>query len=271
MSAIFSGHYPIERRVGEIERLRVQAAAMAPDTVTMLERIGVGPGWTCLDVGCGPGGITDLLSGRVGPAGRVVGLDMDEEFLAHARRHSHARGNIEFRRGDAYDSGLPAGTFDLVHMRFVASTAGDPERLIREAMRLTRTNGTVALQEPDASTLACTPPHPAWDRLKAALIGAFAGVGADLELARGLDALAGQAGLADVQHRRFMLTIRSSDPIVDYLPSTVESLRGTVLRLGLMTEADLEDALAACRRHLREPSTVFNMYTVAQVWGRKAA
>ena len=261
----FSGRYPIENRAGEIERLRVQAEAMAPDTCTMLDRIGVAPDWACLDIGCGPGGITGLLSERVGPAGHVVGLDMDEAFLTHARAAAPA--NVEFLRGDAYGCGLPAGVFDLVHMRFVASTAGDPDRLIREAMRLAR--GVVALQEPDASTLVCHPPHPAWDRLKAALTGAFKGVGADLELARRLYALARQAGLADVQYRPFLIGVRSTDPMVDYLPSTVESLRGTVLRLGLLTEAELDSALAACRIHLRDPGTVFTMYTVAQVWGRK--
>jgi hypothetical protein len=64
----YAGNYPIERSAGEIERLHVQAAAMAPDTLTMLERIGVKPGWACLDVGCGPGGITGLMSACVGPA-----------------------------------------------------------------------------------------------------------------------------------------------------------------------------------------------------------
>ena len=269
MSTTFSGHYPIERRKGEIERLRIQGDAMAPDCRVMLDRIGVSPGWNCLDIGCGPGGITDLLSERVGPSGHVVGLDMDEQFLVHARGNAPA--NVEFCRGDAYGSDLPAGTFDLVHMRFVASTAGDPERLIREAMRLVRPGGVVALQEPDASTLNCQPPHPAWDKLKTALLGAFAGVGADLTLARRLYALARQAGLADVQYRPFLIGVRSTDEIVDYLPSTVESLRGTVLRLGLLSQMELESALTACRNHLRDPGTVFTMYTVAQVWGRKRA
>ena len=85
MSGEFSGHYPIERRAGEIERLHTQSAAMAPDTRTMLDLIGVKEGWSCLDIGCGPGGITGLLSERVGRSGRVVGLDRDAEFLAHAR------------------------------------------------------------------------------------------------------------------------------------------------------------------------------------------
>jgi SAM-dependent methyltransferase len=268
MSHAFAGRYPIEHRAGEVERLRIQAEGMAPDTRTMLDRIGVKPGWRCLDIGCGPGGITGLLSERVGSGGRVVGLDMDEQFLAHACVDAPA--NVEFRRGDAYGCDLPAASFDLVHMRFVASTAGNPERLLREAVRLTRTGGVVALQEPDGSTLNCHPPHPSWDRLKDALLGAFAGVGADLTLARRLYALSRQAGLADVQYRPFLIGVRASDPMVDYLPSTVESLRGTVLRLGLLTDAELSTALGQCREHLRDPGTVFTMYTVAQVWGRRA-
>ena len=159
LSGSYSGHYPIERRPGELERLYLQGAAMAPDTEVMLNRIGVIEGWSCLDLGCGPRGITDLLSARVGASGRVTGLDMDGQFLEVAR--AGAPKNVEFRQGDAYGSDLPAGSFDLVHMRFVASTAGDPERLLREAIRLVRPGGIVALQEPDGSSLNCYPPHPA--------------------------------------------------------------------------------------------------------------
>ncbi len=263
----FSGHYPIERRAGEVERLRLQAEAMAPDAAAMLDRIGVSAGWRCLEIGCGPGGITSLMSERVGSSGRVVGLDMDAEFLELAR--SKAAPNTEFRQGDAYNSGLAPDSFDLVHMRFVASTAGQPERLIAEAKRLARPGGTVALQEPDGTTLKCYPPHPAWDTLQRVLMDTFAGVGADLALAHKLYAMLRASGLEDVQYRPFIVGVRSTDPMVDYLPSTVESLRGTVARLALIADAELDQALADCRAHLARPDTVFTMYTVAQVWGRK--
>jgi ubiquinone/menaquinone biosynthesis C-methylase UbiE len=69
---------------------------------------------------CGPGGITDLLGAREGTQGRVVGLDMSDRFLERAR--ANAPDNVEFRLGDAFGSDLPAETFDLVHMRFVAFT-----------------------------------------------------------------------------------------------------------------------------------------------------
>ncbi len=261
------GSYPIETRAGEVERLRIQGEAMGPECVAMLGLIGVGEGWRCLDVGCGPGGITGLLSELVGVIGRVLGLDMNAGFLDVAR--VGAAGNVEFRLGDAYQTGLGADQFDLVHMRFVASTAGGPERLIREAMRVVRPGGIVALQEPDGASLHCYPPHADWDRLKGALLGAFAGVGADLELARRLYSVALEAGLEDVQYRTFVLGVRSMDAMVDYLPSTVESLRETVVRLGLISEQDLPGVLARCRAHLRRQGTSFTMYTVAQVWGRK--
>jgi SAM-dependent methyltransferase len=269
VSTSYSGHYPLERRAGEIERLHLQGAAMAPDTEVMLDRIGVKAGWSCLDIGCGPRGITDLLSKRVGAGGRVTGLDRDAQFLEVAR--AGAPKNVEFRQGDVYGTDLPAGSFDLVHMRFIASTAGDPERLLQEAIRLARPGGIVALQEPDGSTLNCYPPHPAWDRLKAALLGAFSGVGADLQLARRLYSLVRQSGLEDVQYRPFLISVRSVDPMVDYLPSTVESLRGTIIKLGFLGEREFPDVLAACRDHLRKPDTSFTLYTVAQVWGRKVA
>ena len=267
MSTTFAGNYPIEHRKGEIERLDAQARSFAPGACTMLELIGVRPGWVCLDLGCGPCGITDLMSERVGPTGRVVGLDKDEGFLAHAA--ARAPGNVEFRRGDAYDSGLPAATFDLVHMRFVASTAGNPEGLLREAMRLVRPGGVVALQEPDVDTFNCYPPHPAWDRLMTAVLEAFARVGSDIYLARRLYRMARDAGLADVHYRPVLIGIRSVDPMADHLPSTAESLRSAILHAGLLSEAELPILLEQCRRHLRDPGTVVRSFMVAQVWGKK--
>ena|SRR5436190_831058 len=267
MSETYSGNYPIERRAGEIERLHIQSAAFARDTEVLLDRIGVRAGWSCLDLGCGPGGITAALAKRVGASGRVIGLDKDAQFLEHARFRAPA--NVEFRQADAYASGLPPESFDLVHMRFLASTAGDPERLLKEAIALCRPGGMAALQEPDVSTLTCYPPHPAWTILKDVLMQAFAGVGGDVHLAQRLYQLAQRAGLLDVHFRPVLIGVRSTDPMVDYLPATVESLRGTIARLGLIADDRLDSALAETRRHLQNPDTVFTLYSVAQVWGRK--
>jgi ubiquinone/menaquinone biosynthesis C-methylase UbiE len=268
-----SGSYPIARRAGEIERLRIQAAAMEFDAGVMLDRIGVGRGWHCLDLGCGPGGITHLLSARVGPTGRVVGLDADAAMLDAARAWAASGGlaGVEFVEADAYRTGLPRDAFDLVHVRYLAGTAGQPGDLLREAVGLARPGGIVAFEEPDTDTLDCHPSHPAWDRLKALLQDGFASVGADTRLGQRLYRLFRQAGLEAVRYRPFLVGITSGEPMTDYLPATVESIRATVVERGLIAETDLDAALAACRRHLADPDTVFRTFLTAQVWGRKPA
>ena len=268
-----SGSYPIARRAGEIERLRIQAAAMEFDAGVLLDRIGVAPGWQCLDLGCGPGGILALLGARVGATGRVVGLDADPVLLeaAQASLEGLRPGTVTLVEGDAYRSGLAPDAFDLVHVRYLAGTAGQPGALLREAIRLARPGGVVAFEEPDTDTLECYPAHPAWTRLKAALQDAFAGVGADTRLAKRLYRVFRAAGLEEVRYRPFLVGVTSGEPMTDYLPATIESIRSTLVARGIIAEPELDAALAACRRHLADPDTVFTTFLTAQVWGRKSA
>lgn len=251
----------------------MQSAAIAWDAAVMLDRIGVGRGWRCVDIGCGAGGILDLLAERVAPTGLALGLDADPVLLDVARRWcaEHAVTRTAFVRGDAYRPPLRPNAFDFVHVRFLAGTAGLPEQLLEATLGLVRPGGVLAFQEPDTSTLECYPAHPAWRRLKTALQDAFTDVGADTTLARRLYALFRQARLEDVRYRPFIVGVTSTDPMVDFLPATVESLRGTLLTKGLIDEAELDDALAACRAHLARPDTVFTTYLTAQVWGWKPA
>ena len=241
------------------------------DAGVLLDRIGVGPGWRCLDLGCGPGGILHLLSARVGAGGHVVGLDADPVLLEAARTlmATLRLSNVELVEGDAYRSGLPPAGFDLVHVRYLAGTAGQPSALLREAIRLARPGGVVAFEEPDTDTLGCQPPHPAWDRLKAALQDGFAAVGADTRLAKRLYRLFREAGLEDVRYRPFLVGVTSGEPMADYLPATIESIRRTLIDRGIIPEADLDAALVACRRHLADPDTVSTSFLTAQVWGGK--
>jgi SAM-dependent methyltransferase len=264
--------YPIERRPGEIERLRAQAAAIAFDAGLMLDRIGVGPGWRCLDLGCGPGGILELLGARVGPTGQAVGLDADPVMLAAARDWTRAHGltGAGLVASDAHQPGVRREAFDLVHVRFLASTAGRGEELLGAAMALVRPGGVLAFQEPDIETLNCYPAHPAWERLKGLLQAAFERAGGDTRIGQRLYRLLRRAGLEEVRYRPFLVGVVPGEPMTDYLPATVESIRATVLGAALIGEAELDEVLAACRSHLADPDTVFTTYLVVQAWGRKA-
>ena len=68
---------------------------------------------------------------------------------------------IETARADAASTGLPSGSFDLVHERMLLLNVTGPQDVVAEMTRLTRPGGVVVLQEPDSAAWAADPPLPA--------------------------------------------------------------------------------------------------------------
>ena len=125
-------------------RLTALEEGYDPGTVSRLESLGVGHGWTCLEVGAGAGSITRWLSDRVGKKGRVVAADLDTSFLDV----SDAR-NVEVRQLDLRSDGMPGGTFDLVHTRFVLGHIPERVDVIDSLIGALRPGGWLLLEEMD--------------------------------------------------------------------------------------------------------------------------
>ena len=99
--------YALGSSSGESARLQRQAEELAPDSAVLLDSLGLRPGDSAIDLGCGPRGVIDLLAERVAPGGRVVGLDADPAHVAMASDFVASRGlsNVEVVCGDARDNG----------------------------------------------------------------------------------------------------------------------------------------------------------------------
>ncbi len=93
-----------------------------------LERAGIEPGQRVLDVGCGCGQTSLELAGRVGPAGRVTGIDLSADMLAVAARRAGeaSLANLRFEVADAQTEALEAGSFERVFSRFGVMFFADP-------------------------------------------------------------------------------------------------------------------------------------------------
>lgn len=122
--------YVLGRNSAESARLQRQPEELRPESVALLSRLALGPGHSAIDLGCGPSGILDLLSAAVSPGGRVVGVDADPAHVALARQYAstHGLANVEVMTGDARHTGLPSGTFDLVHARTLLVNIPAPPR-----------------------------------------------------------------------------------------------------------------------------------------------
>ena len=88
------------------------------------------PGMTVLDLGCGAGFDAFLAWRQVGPAGRVVGVDMTDEMLALTRQNALQLGatNVEFRKGNIERLPVEDGSVDLVVSNCVINLSPDKAR-----------------------------------------------------------------------------------------------------------------------------------------------
>jgi ubiquinone/menaquinone biosynthesis C-methylase UbiE len=112
-----------------------------------VSRLRLAPGGTVLDLCCGAGASAIPAAYAVGPAGRVLGIDIAAPQLDLARARATAEGlaNIEFRYGDATRTGLPDGGFDAVVCVFGVFFAPDMTAFVREMWRLVRPGGVLAV------------------------------------------------------------------------------------------------------------------------------
>ena len=111
------GHSP-----EEYDRLRTQARVWEDATGRLLDRVGLGPGASCLDAGCGPGETMRLMAERAGPTGRVLGIDTDSSLgaMALASLHDEGHRQCSFRAQDLTGGEpIPGAPFDLVYARLL--------------------------------------------------------------------------------------------------------------------------------------------------------
>src|SRR5262249_60203793 len=100
------------------------------------------------------------LGRRVGPAGRVVGMDLDTALLEVARTEAGARGldHVSFRVGAVED--LAESGFDLACARMLLMHLRDPDSVVRSMVAAGRTRGMVVVGEVKFSGAFTQPPRP---------------------------------------------------------------------------------------------------------------
>ncbi len=176
----------------ELQRLPADAVQNSFGCGNPLAFAGVKPGQVVLDIGSGAGIDCLIAAERVGPAGRVIGLDMTPEMIERARQNVKEAGtaNVEFRLGEAEKMPVEDGSVDWVISNCVINLSPDKPAVFREIARILRPGGRISISDVVAEELpeAVRQSRDAWT-------GCLAGAISESEYANGLQA----AGLRGVR------------------------------------------------------------------------
>jgi O-methyltransferase/aklanonic acid methyltransferase len=140
---VTAGDSPVARGFSDLAADYVDTTPQARRLVALA---GLGPGENVLDAGCGPGTVAVLAADRVGPEGRVLGVDLAEAMLARARAAAAGRDNVDIRAMDVTALDLPDGSVDAVVANSVVQFSGPAS--LPEWRRVTRSGGRVACSLP---------------------------------------------------------------------------------------------------------------------------
>ncbi len=176
----------------ELGRLPADAVQNSFGCGNPLAFAGVEHGQVVLDIGSGAG-IDCLIAGeKVGPSGRVIGLDMTTEMIERARKNARDAGltNVEFRLGDAEKMPVEDSSVDWVISNCVINLSPDKPAVFREIGRVLKPGGRISISDIVAEDLpaAIRGSRDAWT-------GCLAGAISEAEYVRGLEA----AGLREVR------------------------------------------------------------------------
>jgi ubiquinone/menaquinone biosynthesis C-methylase UbiE len=155
-----SDPYALATGPAAVRRLHLLHKIYAPAGKRVLLEAGLREGMRVADFGCGVGVISRMFAEIVGPAGEVVGIDVNKAQLEEAANWCDETGlrNSSFVAASAENTGLPPNSFDLVYCRFLLLHLQDPTSCLREMRRVLKPGGVLVIEDGDLRSAGSIPP-----------------------------------------------------------------------------------------------------------------
>jgi len=262
--------YPLATGEAGAARLRLLHRVLGPSTMVVLHRAGLREGMQVADIGSGVGLVTAHLAWEVGENGSVVGVDISPEQIAVAAQTLAAEGlsNVRFVAADAYDTGLPRASFDLVYCRLLLCHLQRPREALREMVALLKPGGALLCEDTEAGTIQTLPPSEVYAAEPARIERVAGARGVDANIGPKLPGYLRELGLEriDVTLGQFAFLRGEAKRIWEY---TLTEASPSLIEQGLMQREEIDAKLAAMREVNADERVLLVLPRWWQVWGYK--
>lgn len=250
-------------------RLQVLARARQAETVELAHRAGLHPGMRCLDLGCGGGEVTFELASLAGPAGAVIGIDMDEVKLALARETAAERAiaNVEFRAANVNHWDEP-GAYDFVYCRFLLQHLSAPAPLLARMWEAVRPGGAIAVEDTDFDGFFCDPHNDGFDFHKRMYPQVLEHHGGDARIGRKLYRYFLQAGIPD-PGLHLVQSVDATGEAKTLALLTLQATAAAIVSAALASAEEVAAAIEDLAAFTAAPDTIVSGPRILQVWARR--
>jgi SAM-dependent methyltransferase len=268
-----SEEYLLGTNEAELERLRFQHGVWGGVTKALFDRLKVGQGWKCLDVGAGPGFVAEDLRERVGQQGEVMLLEPSEFFLHRFEEARTTRGwdNVPCVQGTAEKSRLPEKHFDLIFARWVIAFVPDPGKFLKNLVRSLKPGGIIALQDYWYEGLSLYPRGGAFERVPDVVRAYYRSGGGDAYAAGTASALFRKLGLRLVDFKANQLCGGPESPVAEWMHRFFVPHLPLMARKGLVSTLECDAMLADWHIHRANPDALFFTPMVVDLAGKLVA
>lgn len=232
-------------------------------TAQHLARVGVSPGWRCLELGAGSGSIASWLAAQVGPSGRVLATDIDI-----SRCRPSAVDQLEVRRHDLVTDELPSGPWDLIHERLVLQHVPARLEVLDRMVAALASGGWLLLEDFDTAEVRTTDRDGPHQELIARVALAF---NALLAARGGVSSFAANArralmrrGLVDIGSSGHVSIATGGTGFARAIAANTRQVRDQLEASGL-SPAELDHFLEVCD----DPDTLIGSPVLISTWGRR--
>lgn len=254
-------HADAAEAASEAERLDVLADTFDGGSRRLLTRLGVAPGWVCLEVGTGQGSIARWLADVVGADGHVTATDVDLGFVGEVPA------NVTLLEHDISRDPLPSDHFDVAHTRGVLQHVPARDEALANMATAVKPGGWVVVE--DIDWLVCDEqplPEPFASLHRAMRAFAVEHLAYDAHYGRRVLAAMHALGLADVDAHGTVRAMHGGTPDAEWYVMAIERSIPVVVEAELIDEATASAAV----RQARQPD--FRVLSPLRIstWGRRS-
>ncbi len=266
--------YVLGTHDAEIARLHLQHRVWRETVLACWSSLKLQAGARALDVGAGPGFATLDLAEIVGPTGNVVAVERSDRFVAHGRAQAEARGlaQVEYVTADLMTDALPAGGFDLVWCRWVASFVSSPELLARKIAGALKPGAAAAFHEyVHYATWSSVPDRPHITEFVRRVMESWRAAGGEPDVASALLAGLRDAGLRIERATPRVFAVRPGDPMWRWPEAFIAVNLDRLVELGFADAAFASEVRREFAEESANPGSVMLTPMVLEIVARRPA